>query len=356
MKNLLRLSLVVITLLVLSFAYADKASAQGCVVTGATLDGGQVVNCSGVDNNGITTTNQADEVTVEENANITRSDTNTIDTENGDDFVLIKGGSITQTGLDDAVRLGNMGNNEVMMLGGTLIAGCAGIETAGDAGLKFTMEDGYIEAGDEGLDLAEGPDELYIKGGTIIGGSAAIQTRGSDDQIIITGGLLKQIDAIDMDPTIALDSGNDLVSVSHATVDATMAILGAIQGRAGDDTVRLGTGAEIKGIMYGNSFNLNQGIVGEGFNTLVFEMGVRPEFIDSTCELILSKNPQNDSVRVNGLLYEWRDFDVILCELVPAQPKPIPTLSEWGLIAMTGLIGIAGVLFVVRRRATTYTG
>lgn len=33
------------------------------------------------------------------------------------------------------------------------------------------------------------------------------------------------------------------------------------------------------------------------------------------------------------------------------QPRPIPTLSQWGLVAMAGLIGIAGLIFYRRRAA-----
>ena len=32
---------------------------------------------------------------------------------------------------------------------------------------------------------------------------------------------------------------------------------------------------------------------------------------------------------------------------------PIPTLSEWGLIAMAGILGIAGFMVIKRRKATT---
>ena len=33
--------------------------------------------------------------------------------------------------------------------------------------------------------------------------------------------------------------------------------------------------------------------------------------------------------------------------------RNIPTLSEWGMIAMAGVIGIVGVLFAIRRRTLT---
>jgi hypothetical protein len=35
----------------------------------------------------------------------------------------------------------------------------------------------------------------------------------------------------------------------------------------------------------------------------------------------------------------------------PAVSRPIPTLSQWGLIAMAGILGLAGLLIARRRKA-----
>lgn len=42
--------------------------------------------------------------------------------------------------------------------------------------------------------------------------------------------------------------------------------------------------------------------------------------------------------------------DTDLCELIPVVSN-IPTLNEWGLIAMAGILGIAGFLIIRRRKA-----
>ena len=42
-------------------------------------------------------------------------------------------------------------------------------------------------------------------------------------------------------------------------------------------------------------------------------------------------------------------LDAVTCTAI-RQPNPIPTLSQWGLIAMAGLIGIAGLLAVRMRK------
>ncbi len=38
-------------------------------------------------------------------------------------------------------------------------------------------------------------------------------------------------------------------------------------------------------------------------------------------------------------------------EVIPG-PAPIPTLSEWGLIAMAGVLGMAGFLIIRKRKVT----
>jgi len=181
-------------------------------------------------------------------------------------------------------------------------------------------------------------------GETILGIDAAVQTDGADDKIIITGGLLKQDD--DSDLTIKAGSGDDLIAVSHATVDGSMTDKGAIWGGSDDDTVKLGTGAIVLNTMYGgSSFTIDN-----GFDNLVFEMEVPAGTIDFICSQIFAQDPQNGSITINDLFYEWEGFDVFECDLQPVSiARPIPTLSEWGLIAMAGVLGIVGLIAVRRR-------
>ena len=40
------------------------------------------------------------------------------------------------------------------------------------------------------------------------------------------------------------------------------------------------------------------------------------------------------------------------CEPIPLKSNNIPTLSEWGLIAMASILGIAGFMVIRRRKAT----
>ena len=46
-----------------------------------------------------------------------------------------------------------------------------------------------------------------------------------------------------------------------------------------------------------------------------------------------------------------REGDGLIVLTFTPEPRPIPTLSEWGLIAMAGVLGIIGLLALRRRRA-----
>ncbi len=53
----------------------------------------------------------------------------------------------------------------------------------------------------------------------------------------------------------------------------------------------------------------------------------------------------------NSVTFECLDSDTASCVFTNVvAPSNIPTLSEWGLIAMAGILGIAGFMVVMRRR------
>jgi hypothetical protein len=45
-------------------------------------------------------------------------------------------------------------------------------------------------------------------------------------------------------------------------------------------------------------------------------------------------------------------IDAVSCIVEEVTPTLIPTLSEWGLIAMASLLGIVGFMVMRRRKAT----
>jgi IPTL-CTERM motif len=55
----------------------------------------------------------------------------------------------------------------------------------------------------------------------------------------------------------------------------------------------------------------------------------------------------------NSVTFECLDNDTASCTFTNSLlERNIPTLSEWGLIAMAGVLGIAGLLVIRRRKAT----
>lgn len=71
--------------------------------------------------------------------------------------------------------------------------------------------------------------------------------------------------------------------------------------------------------------------------------------VDNGCTLVTFTSNAN----INGGNPDG-NFEIYLARcLDPDEPRNVPTLSEWGLIAMAGILGIVGFI-VIRRRAVTY--
>lgn len=62
-----------------------------------------------------------------------------------------------------------------------------------------------------------------------------------------------------------------------------------------------------------------------------------------------SGNPNNEFA-IKLTLQQAQDCRLSLIERCRLNSTPIPTLSEWGLIAMAGVMGVMGLYLVVRRR------
>jgi hypothetical protein len=58
----------------------------------------------------------------------------------------------------------------------------------------------------------------------------------------------------------------------------------------------------------------------------------------------------NNSQNIGELLYEIQFGD---CGLSTVRQTSVPTLSEWGLMAMASILGLAGIMVIRKRRAAT---
>ncbi len=136
-----------------------------------------------------------------------------------------------------------------------------------------------------------------------------------------------------------MSGGNDDVTIVESIVNG----LGfAVRMGNGDDILRLGTGADMRGVI--------QCGFGNDSDTLIFSMEVPANQLASLSAEIAALNA-DDSITINGLFYEWEDCDEIVNQLVGVASS-VPTLSEWGLIAMAGVLGIIGLLTIRRRKVT----
>ncbi|MEX0999561.1 MAG: IPTL-CTERM sorting domain-containing protein [Thermodesulfobacteriota bacterium] len=74
------------------------------------------------------------------------------------------------------------------------------------------------------------------------------------------------------------------------------------------------------------------------------------DFDDDTVSVIrTSTNTVVDTVPV---WYTPFSFGIFIIPPPPPSPAMVPTLSEWGLIAMAGVLGIVGFMVMRRRKAT----
>ena len=110
-----------------------------------------------------------------------------------------------------------------------------------------------------------------------------------------------------------------------------------------DDTLTLGTGA----VLINGTIDC-----GGGIDTIIFTMAVPTNHVDEITAEINSKDPAGDSITINNLFYEWVDCEELIPELTGGFISPVPTLSEWGLIAMAGILGIVGFMVMRRRKVT----
>ena len=335
MRAILLLSLIALGF---SFGVSQTASAV-CVQNGNTPGGGNIINCPApVQNNPLNlvsvpnTTNLADEVNIPVGGGLNVLGVSAIRTEAGDDIVTTSGDVITDTG--SAINVGS-GSDMVIVDGGNLTGGgFNAIQMTGgpntvivNAGTLSTNGINPAILGDVGVTL------ITINGGTLLDD---IRTGPSDDVITFNGG------SITSSPQPLIDSGggNDTVNLNGGIYNPTTPV--AIELGPGNDTLTFGADIDLGGFVD----------CGDGFDTLVFAMDVPEEAVPLISSQILAAGLPDGSVVINDINYEWENCELLVPDLNGVLVvRPIPTLSEWGLIAMAGVLGLVGFLTVRRRAA-----
>ena len=280
---------------------------------------------------------------------------------NGVEVRVLKDGNI-DTGNLVAIDLGN-GPNDVDVFMAT-IEGLISAITVGTASDEITIDSAKMISTNDTIFLNSGNDNIVIKDSmvlTTIGGITIAVGDGNDTALIMgsmistgpeisrafTGGSgMEDLTIIGSiitntsdDVTVSVGADDDKLFVSHSTITNATDDFPLI-GAGGDDEITIGTEAIIPG---GIDCDFRDEF--EGFDTLIFAMEVPASQIAELTEQIENLPTPEGSITINNIFYEYRNCDVIEADLGIAEP--IPTLSQWGAIAMAGLLGIIG--FIVFR-------
>jgi len=248
----------------------------------------------------------------------------------GNDMVTVDGGSVI--GEDAAMNVRN-GNN-IITLTNAVIRGITDPAIRGGANQdNLTIENSLITSVDSDvMSLTNGEDIVTVRNSQLIvltasGGDSAISAGNGADQVFIENSYLQGGTSGSGQPS-AISLGND------------------------DDTLTLGTGSELAGIVSNGSIVPGLIRCGNDFDTIVFAMAVPSDQVAEITAEIESKDHAGDSIVINRLFYQWEDCEELIPELTGGFISPVPTLSEWGLIATAGILGFIGFMVIRRRQVT----
>lgn len=196
------------------------------------------------------------------------------------------------------------------------------------------------------VSLSDGQDTLIMERCTVSGGpmnSANVVNAGlGDDDFTIRNSNISSSFAGDTtEGSISMDDGEDKLLLHDSTVTIAGDVY-PITLQEGDDEMTLtGNGSTIPG-----------GIdCGDGNDTIIFSLEVPAQNIAPITEEINNLPTPNGGISINGFFYQYANCENLVADLRAPEGLPIPTLSEWGLIAMAGVLGIIGLLAVRRKKA-----
>ena len=173
--------------------------------------------------------------------------------------------------------------------------------------------------------------------------SEAITCAWVDPSFVFAAGSFRYND-VDLDnPIIAVECASGQGEGGDITATAPSVIT-----EAGSQVARIFT--------YENSisqttedFNFNNDIMGS-FESFAAVTSINVNMEGET-ELFENGGPTGEETLIVGQeVATWRACTIALRMAVPG-PRPIPTMSEWGFIAVAAFLGLAGVWFLRRRQA-----
>jgi len=282
------------------------------------------------------------------------------------------GAAIDTTGnLDPCIGVGN-GTNDINVDGADLKCGEDSNSNDGVAAGKgnntVDVTDSTIEAQD--CIFVDSEDNtvaiVNVSGSTLTASEDCVETDTGDDTVNLTDVIC--FTGTEFGDGIELDNGNDTVNILRSEIicRADVTSCNAVEGNNGDDNITvvestlrgpldaIASQGEDDTITLGTGANLDGRIdCGSGFDTLIFAMDVPEETLPFFSAEIAAAGFPDGSVTINGLLYEWVNCELLINELVGVPTiRPIPTLSQWGLIAMAGVLWLIGFMVIRRRKVT----
>ena len=247
-----------------------------------------------------------------------------------------------------------------------MVRGARAIDS--DGALNITINGGLLEGTTSNVVDSTGGaafvDIVNMFGGSVIGPSDGFATGSGGNIINILGGLVESGEPIDS------GSGGDQITIRNARLAGTNLVnTFAIAAGGGNDLIILGDGAEIFGrvrcgsgddtVILENVASFDTSIPlgfidgASDVDELIFRQTVRLSECDFLTSQINNLNPSEDSFTINDVTYVWKNFEIITADLdCRKKIAPVPTLSEWGLIAMAGVLGIIGFIAIRRRKVT----
>ena len=320
----MRIFVLTTVVIFISFSYS-QISYAGC-----TKNGDTIICTNSVPNPdlvGIQEAGNNNNLTIEMQSgsiiNTTAASTEAIDVGNGNNSLIMNNAQVISIDNDNAMSFGS-GNN------------------------LFHISDSQIRCEEDCIDMGNGPGELTLTGSLI----QSIDNNGIDaedgpDKLTVIDSQILAGEACCNNFGVTLGNGDDELSVVNSRIAGftmNQPIPFAITMGDGINTVRLGNLAQIEGLIRCNEST--------DTDTIVFEMAVPSDEVDAVNAEIATKNPAGDSIVINGLLYQWIDCDELVPQVVGGFSTSVPTLSQWGLIAMAGILGIVGLMVIRRRKAT----
>lgn len=246
-----------------------------------------------------------------------------------------------------AIDLGD-GNNQFTLNNAVVTAlDDDGIE-AGSGNNIFNINESEVRCDDDCMNLVnDGNNDISLFRSKVVSiDNNAIDTTNGVDIIMAVDSEVLAGPQCCNNFGITLRGGEDQATIINTRVAGfiNMGTPFAIRMGEQNDIVTLGTGAQIDGLID----------CGEDFDTIVFAMDVPEESLAAISDELALKNPAGDSITINGLFYEWEFCEELVNELVEIRPpvSNVPTLSEWGLTAMAGILGLAGFMVMRRRKVT----